>query len=332
MNPPALVYSLYGLHFSCSQELSAPVLRSLAAPSLQVTTGPDSLPGDWAAPEVVYQSEFRDEVGHPAVSLYRAPAGLRLHFPRAGDFYLADQRIHCRPLPQGDPRLAEIYLLGTVLAWWREAQGVPVLHAAAVGIDDGAAAFLASNRGGKTSLAASLVREGAELLTDDLLAVEATASGWIGHSGYPQFRMWPDQARHFTRDPNDLALVHPSLEKRLVPLGQRGGTFHSGPLPLRAFYLPERRPEGEHDPEIRIAAAPPSARLMELVRHSFLARMVEAAGLQPARLPRLATLAAQLPVRTLSYPSGVEHLPAVTAAIRADLRNLGPEKSTVLRR
>jgi hypothetical protein len=315
-------YSLYGLDFGADIPFTAPVPCSGASPSLCVTAGPELPPGAWEPVEVVYRSAFRDELAQPLVTLYRAPAGFRLHFPRVADFYVTPEQIHRQLLSGADPGLAEISLLGTVLAWCRESQGVPVLHAAAVGLDGGAAAFLASNRGGKTSLAASLVQAGGKLLTDDLLAAEERGSGWVGHAGYPQLRMWPDQARHFAGSVEDLPRVNPSLEKLLVPIHRLGGAFHSGPLPLRVLYLPERRADLDDDLEVRIAAAPPARALIELVRHSFLARMVEAAGLQPGRLALLARLAGAVPVRTLSYPSGVRHLPRVADTIYADLRAL----------
>ena len=318
-------YSLYGLPFTSDRALVAPVPRSNVSPILRVTCSPELPPGPWLPGEVIYQSPFQDELAQPLVTLHRAPAGFRLHFPRAADFYHTEGRLRWRLLPGGDPGLAEIYLLGTVLAWLREGQGIPVLHAAAVGIEGGGAAFLASSQGGKTSLAASLVQAGGELLSDDLLAVEETASGWVGHAGYPQMRMWPDQAHHFAGETHGLARVHPSLEKRFVPLHRLGGTFRAAPLQLRALYLPERRTDPEGGLEVRIAAVPPARGLIEVVRHSFLARMVEAAGLQPGRLARLARLAAEIPLRTLSYPSGVQHLAAVAEAVRTDLRALsGP--------
>jgi len=315
-------YALYGLQFVSDRAFAAPVPSGGVPPSFRVTFDADLPTGDWAPAEVVYQSAFQDELAQPVVTLYRCPAGQRLHFPRAADFYLTEGHVHCRLLPGGDPRLAEIYLLGTVLAWQREARGIPMLHAAAVGLEGGAAAFLASNRGGKTSLAASLVQSGGELLTDDLLAVEKAGSGWLGHPGYPQLRMWPDQARYFAGSSEGLVRVLPDLEKLRISVDRLGGSFHSGPLPLQALYLPERRTDSEDDGAVRIAAASPGRSLIELVRHSFLARMVEAAGLQPGRLALLAKLAADVPVRTLSYPSGVQHLPAVAEAIRADLRVL----------
>ena len=62
--------------------------------------------------------------------------------------------------------------------------------------------------------------------------------------------------------------------------------------------------------------------MIELVRHSFSARMVEAAGLAPHRLELFTTMARQVPMRRLTYPSGFEHLARVRQAILDDLEAL----------
>ena len=74
-----------------------------------------------------------------------------------------------------------------------------------------------------------------------------------------------------------------------------------------------RRAEGEGGVEIQPVSR--SEALIELVRHSFSPRLVEAAGLQPSRLDRLSRLVRQVPVRRLSYTSGFERLPEVAEAL-----------------
>jgi hypothetical protein len=117
-------------------------------------------------------------------------------------------------------------------------------------------------------------------------------------------------------------LVEPGAEKRRVPIGPGGfGAFASEvspAAPLAGIYLLDRRdPEGCRSPAI----APLSRReaLIELVRHSFLPHLVEAVGLQPARLDLLSRLVRDVPMRRLLYPSGFARLPEVAAAVRQDI-------------
>ena len=107
------------------------------------------------------------------------------------------------------PYTVEIHLLGTILCFWLEQRGRRVLHASAVAFGGGALGFIAGGKSGKSSIAAAFMERGFPLLTDDFLALEGESSPLIGYPGYPQMRMWPDQAQHFMGSELGLPLVHP---------------------------------------------------------------------------------------------------------------------------
>jgi hypothetical protein len=164
--------------------------------------------------------------------------------------------------------------------------------------------------GGKSGLAAAMVQAGFPLLTDDLLVLDEREERWEVRPAYPEMRMWPDEAAHFAGPPEALPLVQSDSEKRRVAIGDGGfGSFLDASTPLSCIYLASRRPEMDGGAEIQPVSR--SEALIELVRHSFSPRLVEAAGLQPARLDRLARLVRAVPVRRLVYPSGFDRLPEV---------------------
>jgi hypothetical protein len=136
-------------------------------------------------------------------------------------------------------------------------------------------------------------------------------------------RLWPDEAQYFLGHYEDLERVHPAYSKRRVPVGPDGfGTFCDASQPMACLYLPERRDPEEGGMEIVIMPVSPRDAVIELVRHSFTPRVVEAIGLQPQRLDFFAQMVQQVPMRRLSYPSGFEHLPRVREAILEDLESL----------
>ncbi|HEX4965331.1 MAG TPA: hypothetical protein VF173_31265 [Thermoanaerobaculia bacterium] len=180
-------------------------------------------------------------------------------------------------------------------------------------MDGRAVAFGSRHGGGKSGLAAGLVAAGAALLTDDLLVLEEREGRWEVRPSYPQMRMWPDEAEHFLGSYTHLPRVQKGSEKRNVATAEGGfGTFHDASSPLSCIYLATRVAGAN---AVEIQPVPRSEALIELVRHSFSARLVEAAGLQPARLDLLARLVRSVPVRRLVYPSGFERLGEVTSAI-----------------
>lgn len=276
-------------------------------------------PALWQQEQPIYQSPWRTEDGESASFLYRAPDFEVYRFPGAFDFYLWNDRIACHVLDPDSGFLVELRLLGPVLSYWLERRGSPALHASAVAVAGRAAAFLSTHGAGKTGLAAALMQAGGALLTDDVLPVEESGGVLRGRPGYPQMRMWPDEASWFLGGCAGLPLVHPDLSKRRVPVGPDGfGTFHDTPLPLACLYLPERGPEPGGP--VEIGAVSPRDALIELVRHSFIPHLVEAAGLQAGRFDRLIRLVQGVPVRRLRYPTGFDRLPDVAEALLRDLR------------
>jgi hypothetical protein len=109
--------------------------------------------------------------------------------------------------------------LATVLSFYLQRQGLLVLHASTVVIDDRAVAFLSHKFSGKSTIAAALVKSGHPLLTDDILTIEERDGILIGRPGYPQMRLWPEEANNFVGHYKDLERVLPDLSKRCVPVG-----------------------------------------------------------------------------------------------------------------
>lgn len=219
--------------------------------------------------------------------------------------------------------VVEVQLLGIVLACWLEWQGIPALHASAVVVDDRAVAFLSTGGGGKSSSAVALMQAGNPLLADDIVPLERSGEAFVGRPGYPQMRMWPEQAEHFLGYYESLELVYPGYTKRRVPVEENGlGPFCAASRPLACLYLPERREVVDWGVRTEITPVPRREALMALIAHSFVPHLVEAMGLQPRRLSFFAELTARVPVRRIFYPSGLDHLPRVRRAIQSDISSV----------
>jgi hypothetical protein len=263
----------------------------------------------------LYSSPWRDEAGESIAHFDRYPRMDVLRFPGTADFHLEPGRITGNPSAPAQRDLMEMRLLGPVLSFWLERLGIPALHASAVRLGRGAAAFLSHSGGGKSSLAAAFVQAGAALLTDDVLPVEESGETFLARPGYPQMRLEPDGVRHFLDGIDGLKPVSADDTKLHVPVGTYGfGAFHDSPLPLTALYVIER---AIIEPGSRPEIVPLTRReaVIELVRHSFSPYLVEALGLQPRRLDLFARLVRRVPVLRLSYPAGLEHLPGVVEAV-----------------
>jgi hypothetical protein len=288
-----------------------------AAPTLAFERSPTGLVGA-DGDEVLYESGTRDHRGRSRFTLARASEADVLTFASAAAFAVAPTRITYDLVDPSWAHGVEIWFLGTVMAYWLERAGLPALHASAVVVPEGAVAFLGSGGTGKSSLALAFLKGGHALLTDDILAVEHRGGRWWGRPGYPQARVWADQAAYVGADYEGLPRVQPLREKRRLPIGPGGlGRFHAESAPLRALYVPAR---GEANGGVVVEPIAGVEAFSELVRHSFLARLLQATGIQSERMERLGTLVRDLPVRRLLYPAGFEHLDAVREAVREDLQ------------
>ena len=321
LNAEWRVLRAYGLTLSSDFAFANRLLPATGTPDLVFTCVENApLPGGWELHATACTGLHRTEDGESGLYVYHLASCDVLRFTRVADFFLWPKRIVCHLLDPVYHYAIEIRLLGTVLSFWLERKGIRALHASAVVVNGRVAAFLSTNKGGKSALVASLMQEGHPLLTDDILSVERGQDTFLGRPGYPNMRMWPDEAQHFLGRHDDLGFVHPALSKRRVPVGPGGyGTFCDEPQPLDRIYLPERRDPVEGSAEIEITPVSPPDAVIELVRNSFAATIVEALGWQPRRLGFFAQMVEEVPVRRLVYPSGFTHLPPVRDAVLADL-------------
>jgi hypothetical protein len=264
---------------------------------------------------LVYQSVLPGAGDEALFSLFRMSDGFRLHYSGTADFLIRADRIDCR---LHDPEYAywvEIALLGPVFSFWLELHGSIALHASAVVQPPNAIGFIASSKSGKTSLASSFVKEGAALLTDDILPLYLSEEGSVmARPGYPQMRMWADQARVFAGDPAAFPLVHPDFDKRRIPAATLGN-FHGTPARLSVLFLPERVSAPDSS-EITLTRVQTQEALITLLQNSFAAAVLERMPeMQVPRLRMLAGILQRIPVFRLSYPEGYDRLPAVREQI-----------------
>ena len=315
-------YRILGLTVETDVVFQTHLHNTTNSPDLRfrLTEGPN--PPPWPVPDAPsFESPIQIDSGHPFVSLHQGADGDLMRFSEVADYYLTDDEIRCHLLDPDYAFMVEVHLLGSVLSYWLERRGIPVLHASAVSVGDHAVAFLGTNKAGKSSLSVSLMQRGYPLLSDDLVGLQITDSGIEARPGFPSMRMWPDLAQHVVGERwAQLPLAHPRFEKRRTPVGPEGfGQFIDRTQPIACLYLPERVSDAGASSQIRIEAVRPGEAIFEFLRESFLPRLTQAAGFAPDRLKVFSMLTGKVPVRRLIYPTGFEHLTEVSANILEDL-------------
>lgn len=186
-------YAAFGTRLNSTIELPELVGAVGAAPhawTLRVAENSSSLGGDLLGTEVVY--------GSILVRLLAQDGVLCLAFDDTGTFEVRpDERtITWYPGARRDGDAVRADILGRVLAVAVHAEGGLALHASAVSIGGRAIAFLGPKHAGKSTMAMSLVRQGARLLTDDMLGLRFDDRGVVQATpGVQRVRLWEDSSR-----------------------------------------------------------------------------------------------------------------------------------------
>lgn len=312
-------YALYGLVVTTPHRFANRLVETDAPPDLWIRpVDAPPLEAGWEATTPGYRSPTLIDERQHFLDLLVTPTATVFRFREVVDFFVLADGIAYQLHDPAYAYMVELHLLGFVLSYWLERAGWPAVHASSVVVDGSAIAFLSNHGGGKTSLAATMLRLGHPLGSDDIVALTVADDGVLARPGYPQMRMWPEQATHFLGH-DGLERVHPGLTKRRVPVGPGGlGSFDGERRSLAALYLPQRRDGGD----IALETMPPAQALFELVRQTFLVGIVEGAGLANARFATLARVVGRVPVRIVRYPNGLDLLPEVAERIANDARTL----------
>ncbi len=256
--------------------------------------------------------------GLPFLKTYGTEQRLLIRYPGLVDIMVTPRHIHYVPAPDSDMALIEAQCLGPASALWLEFNSILALHTSAVVVDESAIILVESSGSGKSTLAATFLSHQHALLTDDILPLTVTPQAVWGRPGYPQIRLYSDVAQRFVADAETRSSVHPKIGKKMIPVGGSGfGTFHDRPVKISYIYVLNR--VGDDNARIAIQDLTPAEGLHALIRGSSAANTLQALGLQAHRLPRLARIVEMLPIRRLTYPSGMHHLNDIYHAVATDV-------------
>jgi hypothetical protein len=192
--------------------------------------------------------------------------------------------------------------------------GRVALHAGCVEVDGGVVALLGHSGAGKSTLSRHLTGRGLALFADDIVVVDAAATGPIAHAGSRAQKLDPASPLGALATGPAVPL---STAKRWVPVGDECSTATE--LPLRAVFLIAREEGVARWERLRGAAA-----FASLLEFSVLVGLMKNGALgEPAHTRQhegLARIASAVPVGRLVYPDGPDGLAAAERIVRGQLR------------
>ncbi|MDZ7267797.1 MAG: ATP-binding protein [candidate division KSB1 bacterium] len=317
-------YRLYGLRLLANRQLPGlPVAAHAEANDVRVWFGemPPWLPANTDRRErLCRESRERDDQGAPVQRLWQAAGGnyYRFVFSDGVEFVVdcSGREIGVTWAATSSPEDAATYLLGPILAVALGLQEVTCLHASAVAIAGGAVALVGPSGAGKSTTAASFARLGFPVLSDDVLALRDRRSVFLAQPGYPSLRLWSDAVTALFGSAEALPPLTPTWDKRCLDLCASEYKFQQDELPLRAIYFLDDRGQS---PQSLIMPVPPAEGLLLLLANSYLTHDLDRRH-RLREFDLLSRVARHVPLRRVQAPENPAHLPALCAAITAEVQ------------
>ena len=233
----------------------------------------------------------------------------RLSWPGVGRFVVRHGReIVVHPAPDASEQVLKLFLLGPVLAVVLHQRGCLVLHASAVALNGVAIGFLGGSGWGKSTLAAALNRRGHAFVSDDVLPLRFEQCTPVVLPAVRELRLWPKSLTALGEVGEALPRLRPEIDKRAVP---PDGVRVRESLPLaRLYVLAEASTRA-------VEALSPLEAVIELVRHTYTARLLRAHG-AVTHLHQCGAVARVVPVRRLRMRRSLDELPALTEFVEQD--------------
>ena len=268
--------------------------------AIHLNASPPTSGGVPSAPEELsYATSYKDAVGNPALSIWKAPGSrhLRLAYFDGTQFWLDREGREVWATWPDNLVLEDTatYLLGPVLGILLRLRGVTCLHASAVAFGEKAVAFVGSEGAGKSTTAAALARRGHAVLSDDVVALAERNGSFFVHPAYPYLCLWPEAVESLYGSAEALPQFSANYEKRCLSLGKQELQFAQQALPLAAIYiLGDRR----GDPAPLVEELPPQRAFLALVANTFATNTLDS-EMRAKEFEILARVAPSVPIRLL---------------------------------
>lgn len=216
-------YKAFGLTISSDIHLPELILNETEVSSPDVVIAKTDLKAIWET--------FKD-----SIQLFMVKENLVLFkVPNTAIFLIENgNRILYMPLEDSDEDEIRLFLLGTCIGAILLMRKILPLHGSAIAINGKAYAIVGESGAGKSTLAAGFLKEGFQLLSDDIIPVMLTQDNKpIVIPAYPQQKLWVESLNIFGMNSNLYQPITQRESKFIIPISSN---YSSDPMPLAGIF------------------------------------------------------------------------------------------------
>ena len=298
MKKTSHIYSSFGINIS--SELCIPEMEEKTKGEVQahIEYGNIEKP---TLPDGKYSSRVsKDEEGF--LCYIRNMGGVRV---------LDGSKIIVSPEEGAEEKGFRFLVSGIALGLLLHLRGLVTLHASAVAIQDHAVAFVGPTGMGKSTTAAALHSRGHSIVTDDLLVLDTAGDSVQAYPGFPHQKLTPESiTKSANEDPDRVPKIDPEGPKHSFAAEKN---FLDEPLPLRCIYVLDYQEDEPSTPFSEAIKGKDAC--IELVRNSYVARLLPEEAVSPRQLKRSAKITQAVPVRRLYRNKSLSDLSTLAAFI-----------------
>lgn len=297
-------YSAYGLRIESEIELHRHIQASGPADVWinyrdSSSTGFEDKPDD------------SDCFNRPGCKVWVRPKMTRYTWENFGTAVVRDgSHIVVDPLPDIDGMDFMPFITGALMGHLLHQRGLMVLHGSSMVINGKGVAFLGDKGAGKSTLAVHLHERGHELLSDDLVPLEFDNDKILTYRGFPRIKLWPDSVESLGVKSEELPRISRFFDKRAFEC--KSGS-NSEPVRLEKIFILNQ------DREVSLAECLSRNAFIELARHTYLNRYLEATDSTALSFRQCEIIAKSIPVYSLNRPHDYGQSSEIASLIEEDL-------------
>lgn len=316
----AFCYLLYGLHLRSN--LSLPGLwhsEPGGGVDVEISFGKLHQHTD-VQREPWYVSPYLDESGKPYLIVWKSPNDSTFHFVYGDETEFLVDRSGTRVSAIWPEWLnlenTTVYLAGQISAFILRLRGRVCLHASSIVVDGKVLAIAGESGAGKSLTAASFVRLGYSILSEDVTTL-MDGSSFLVQPGYPRVNLWPDAVACLRGITESLPRIAPTWNKRYLDLREHGDRFYPKPAPLGGVYVLGRRSSSQSAPFIEKLNS--SDALIALLTNAHGRYLLEK-RMRVREFELLSRVASQIPIRHAVAHTDLTQLDELCQAMIEDFK------------